>query len=278
MTRTAGLIGHPVAHSLSPVFQNAAFQHCGLDVVYTAWDTPVARLRTRMQRLRSAEMLGANVTIPHKQAVMPHIDELGDFSRRVGAVNTIVNREGRLFGFNTDGPGFVQSLKDERNFDPRGANVLVFGAGGAARGIVLALVDAGAAVSIANRTPSRAEDLAHTAGAGARAVRQPGDLAAYDVLVNTTSIGMEGTGTEDQSPSDFLGARPGAFAVDIVYAPERTTFLRDAEAAGLRTLGGLAMLVYQGALAFTYWTGIHAPVEVMFDAARNELARRGPAR
>jgi shikimate dehydrogenase len=278
MTRTAGLIGHPVAHSLSPVFQNAAFQHCGLDVAYDAWDTPAAALRGRMQRLRSADMLGANVTIPHKQAVIPHLDELGDFSRRVGAVNTIVNREGRLFGFNTDGPGFVQSLKDEQNTDPRGANVLVFGAGGAARGIVLALADAGAQVAIVNRTYERAESLASLAGASTVALREAPDLGLYDVLVNTTSIGMEGTGTEAESATMFEGTKVGALAVDIVYAPARTAFLRGAEEAGLRTLGGLAMLVYQGALAFTHWTGIQAPVEVMFDAARNELARRAPAR
>jgi shikimate dehydrogenase len=272
--RTAGLIGHPVAHSLSPVFQNAAFQHCGLDVAYAAWDTPVSGLRNRMQRLRSADMLGANVTIPHKQAVIPHIDDLGDFSRRVGAVNTIVNRNGRLFGFNTDGPGFVQSLKDERNLDPHGANVLLFGAGGAARGIVLALADGGAQVSIVNRTFERAEELALAGGTGVRALREPGDLGAYDVLVNTTSIGMHGTGTEAESPTDFAGAKAGALAVDIVYAPEKTAFLRQAEERGLRTLGGLAMLIYQGALAFTHWTGIAAPVDVMFEAAHNELARR----
>ncbi len=272
--RTAGLIGHPVAHSLSPVFQNAAFQRCGLDVAYAAWDTPVSALRSRMQRLRSADMLGANVTIPHKQAVIPQIDDLGDFSRRVGAVNTIVNRNGRLFGFNTDGPGFVQSLKDERNLDPHGANVLVFGAGGAARGIVLALADGGARLSILNRTFERAEELARTGGTSVRALREPGDLGAYDVLVNTTSVGMHGTGTESQSPADLTGARAGALAVDIVYAPERTPFLRQAEEHGLRTLGGLSMLIYQGALAFTHWTGIAAPVDVMFEAARNELARR----
>lgn len=279
MRRTAGIIGHPVAHSLSPVFQRAAFRHSGLDIEYEAWDTTAADIERRVNSLRAEEMLGANVTIPHKQAVIPFLDDLGDFSRRVGAVNTIVNREGRLFGFNTDGPGFIESLRAEANLNPSGANVLIYGAGGAARGIVLALVDAGAArIAIANRTRSHATGLVSLAGPVAAAVDPPTDVGRFNLIVNTTSIGMHGTGTEGQSPCDFAGAAPNTLAVDIVYAPERTPFLVGAEAHGLRTLGGLSMLIYQGALAFTHWTGLPAPVEVMVEAARNELARKAAVR
>lgn len=279
MSRRAGIIGHPVAHSLSPVFQSAAFAHCGLDVSYERWDTPAASLEQRVAALRSDDCLGANVTIPHKEAVIPLLDELGGLSARVGAVNTIVNRERRLFGFNTDGPGFVAALKNEAAFDPAGKAVLLLGAGGAARGIAFALGEANAGqVALWNRSPDRAYRLlAELSAAGVRADWQgaPG-AAGYDCIVNCTSVGMEGTATEGESPCDFHHARPGALAVDIVYKPESTAFLKAAAAGGLRTLGGLPMLIYQGALAFELWTGVPAPVDVMFEAARRELAKARP--
>lgn len=278
MSRRVGIIGHPVAHSLSPVFQRAAFDHCGLDATYEAWDTEPAALKGRVVSLRGLDYLGANVTIPHKESVIPLVDELGGQSARVGAVNTIVNRGGRLFGFNTDGPGFVAALRNESAFDPAGKRVLLVGAGGAARGIGFALAEARARrIAIWNRTSSRAERLAADitdSGGDAVSVSKPG-VQDYDCIVNCTSVGMEGTGSETESPCDFFGAQPGALAVDIVYQPESTAFLRAANSAGLRQLGGLPMLVYQGALAFELWTGVSAPVDVMFEAARQKL--RGPS-
>ena len=279
MTRLAGIIGHPVAHSLSPAFQAAAFASCGLDVRYELWDTPAAGLAQRLESLRDPSVLGANVTIPHKEAVIPLLDELGGQSARAGAVNTIVNREGRLFGFNTDGPGFVAALRNEANFDPAGKEVLLLGAGGAARGIAFALAETKAAqIGIWNRTPERANRLAadvSVAGGTAVYVNSP-PHRAYDCVVNCTSLGMEGTGTEAESPSEFEHVRPGSLAVDIVYKPEDTAFLKAARSAGLQTLGGLPMLIYQGALAFELWTGVRAPVDVMFEAARKQLAQGGP--
>jgi shikimate dehydrogenase len=288
VTRTVGIIGHPVAHSLSPVFQGAAFRAHGLDVTYERWDTPDDLLPARIAALRDANCLGANVTIPHKEAVFPYLDELGGQSSRVGAVNTIVNREGRLFGFNTDGPGFIAALKNESNFDPAGKHILLLGAGGAARGIAFALLDAGVrALSIWNRTPARAAALALALESAATPAPRPGDdgeqsvsvtelaePSISDCVINCTSIGMHGGGAESATPCDPGLAPPRALFVDIVYAPERTPFLLAAEAAGHRTLGGLPMLVYQGALAFELWTGIPAPVDVMFEAARNALAER----
>ena len=274
MTRRAGIIGQPVAHSLSPVFQRAAFQHCGLDATYDLWDTAADTLAERVASLREPAVLGANVTIPHKERVIPLLDELGGQSARVGAVNTIVNREGRLFGFNTDGPGFVAALRNEANFDPARRAILLLGAGGAARGIAFALAEARADnIGIWNRTHARAarlvEDLV-ASGASAHTVRSP-NPAGYDCIVNCTSVGMEGTGTETATPCDFTSARDTALAVDIVYKPEVTAFLAAAKARGLKTLGGLPMLIYQGALAFELWTGVRAPVEVMFEAARARL-------
>lgn len=279
MTRRAGIIGHPVAHSLSPVFQAAAFAHCGLDVAYEFWDTPSPGLSARLQSVRAVDVLGANVTIPHKEAVIPFLDELGGQSARVGAVNTIVNREGRLFGFNTDGPGFVAALRNEAAFDPVGKSILLVGAGGAARGIAFALAEArSSAIAIWNRTPDRAARLVDdVAGTGASVrLTASNDARGYDCIVNCTSIGMEGTGTEGSTPCDLSRATPGAIAVDIVYKPEETSFLKAARAEGLRTLGGLPMLIYQGGLAFELWTGVPAPIEVMFDAARRRLEVQRP--
>lgn len=284
MTRYAGIIGHPVAHSLSPVFQEAAFRASGLDVVYERWDTLAEALPGRLVSLRDPKYLGANVTIPHKEAVIPLLDELGGQSARVGAVNTIVNRSGRLFGFNTDGPGFVAALRGAASWEPSGKSILLVGAGGAARGIAFALAgERTSRIGIWNRTPERAlalaRDVAATgapASAETPAVGAP-DLAAYDAIVNCTSVGMHGGGAEAASPCDLQRARPGALAVDIVYAPERTPFLEEAARLSLKTLGGLPMLIHQGALAFELWTGVQAPIEVMEDAARAELDRRAAA-
>jgi shikimate dehydrogenase len=281
MTNLAGIIGHPVAHSLSPVFQAAAFAHCGLDVRYEAWETTGDELHARLTNLRGERYLGANVTIPHKEAVIPFLDELGGQSARVGAVNTIVNRGGRLFGFNTDGPGFVNALRHEAHFDPAGRSVLLLGAGGAARGIAFALADARAErVDIANRGPHRASRLAlATAEAGVASHASPLDtpLARYDCIVNCTSIGMLGGDAEGGLPARLEGAARGALIVDIVYRPEETPFLAAARATGHPTLGGLPMLVYQGALSFELWTGVPAPVDVMFETARKALANERPA-
>ncbi|MEX0781105.1 MAG: shikimate dehydrogenase [Dehalococcoidia bacterium] len=280
MTRLAGIIGHPVAHSLSPVFQGAAFAHCGLDVRYELWETTGDGLHARLTNLRGEQYLGANVTIPHKETVIPFLDELGGQSARVGAVNTIVNRGGRLFGFNTDGPGFVAALRNESHFDPAGRSFILLGAGGAARGIAFALAESRAErVDIANRGPHRASRLALAtteAGCDSHALPLDAPLARYDCIVNCTSLGMKGA-LENRMPATIEGAKPGALVVDIVYRPEATPLLAAARAAGHPTLGGLPMLVYQGALAFELWTGVTAPVDVMFEAAGSALANERQA-
>ena len=277
--KRCGIIGHPVAHSLSPVFQEAAFKECGLAVSYDRWDTQPDLLAARLLKLRNPDVLGANVTIPHKEAVIPLLDELGGQSARVGAVNTVVNRGGRLFGFNTDGPGFVSALRNECGFEAAGKRVLLLGAGGGARGIAFALAEARAnAIAITNRSPGRAARLAgDVAAASARdvfAVAADDPAGAFDLVVNCTSVGMSGGPAPEALPCGPERFQAGALAVDIVYAPEETPFLVAARAAGMRTLGGLPMLIYQGALAFELWTGVHAPVDVMFEAARKALRER----
>ncbi len=276
--RTAGIIGHPVGHSLSPAFQSAAFRHCGLDVRYELWDTLPDELSGRVARLRDPGCLGANVTIPYKEAVIPLLDDLGGQSARVGAVNTIVNRDGRLFGFNTDGPGFIDALRGEARFDPAGHTVALLGAGGTARGIAFALAEARAArIGIFNRTIERAKRLAAdvaAVGTETLTLAEESALVGYDCVVNCTSLGMAGGPGPGDLACGMSSLRPRALVVDIVYIPEETPFLHAAQAAGHPTLGGLPMLVHQGARAFELWTGARAPVDVMFDAARNALAAR----
>ncbi len=281
MKRT-GIIGHPVGHSLSPVFQNAAFRECGLDVGYELWDTEAEALHGRVVSLASPQVLGANVTIPHKEAVIPYLDEVGGQVTRVGAVNTIVNRGGRLFGFNTDGQGFVAALKNEAHFDPAGRRILLLGAGGSARGIAFALAEARAAsVAVSNRSLERAIRLVgDVAGEGftARVHTAEMSLGLYDCVVNCTSLGMTGGPDAMAVACEPARLRSGALVVDIVYAPEETPLLRAARAADLPVLGGLPMLIYQGALAFEHWTGVPAPVDVMFEAARKALVERARLR
>lgn len=276
MSARLGIIGHPVAHSLSPAIQGAALRAAGIDATYERWDTPLDDLPARVASLREPDSLGANVTIPHKQAILPLLDEVADLATEIGAVNTIVNHGGHLTGHNTDGGGFVAALR-EAGFEPSGKRFLLAGAGGAARGIAFALRQAGAiAIAISNRTPARAETLA--AAAGANAVPFGAAPAPYDCVVNCTSAGMHGSGAEDALPCDPAAAAPATLVVDIVYAPEETPLLRAARAAGLPVLGGLPMLIHQGALAFELWTGRPAPLDAMREAARAALAGSGNVR
>lgn len=274
MSARLGIIGHPVAHSLSPAIQGAALRAAGVDATYERWDTPLDALPARIAALRAPDFLGANVTIPHKQNVLALLDEVAPLAAGIGAVNTVVNDGGRLSGHNTDGGGFVAALR-EAGFEPGGKRFLLVGAGGAARGIAFALREAGAAaIAISNRTAARAEALA--GAVGAEAVPFDAPPAPYDCLVNCTSAGMHGSGAEDTLPCDPAAAGPATLVVDIVYVPEETPLLRAAREAGLSVLGGLPMLIHQGALAFELWTGRPAPLDAMREAARAALAGNAP--
>ena len=277
-----GVIGHPLKRSLSPVFQQAALDHLGLDIRYEAWPTPEDGLAETIQRLRAPDRLGANVTIPHKEAALDLIDESDDLCSRVGAVNTIVNREGRLHGYNTDVAGFLRALREDGGFDPAGARVLVAGAGGAARAVAVALIDCGAAsVTFINRTFSRATKLVEEVGrqAGSTELHAMPDVHASwrasaiscRLLINCTSVGMASTKEEKGSPVPIELIPPDALVFDLNYRPAKTPLMVAAEERGSRVLGGLPMLVYQGAESFRLWTGREGPLDVMFRAARDAL-------
>jgi shikimate dehydrogenase len=272
-----GLIGHPVRHSVSPVFQQAGFDALGLPFCYEAWDTPAADLPERIASLRDGDRIGANVTVPHKEAVIELLDHVTDEAAAVGAVNTIVRDRLRLVGHNTDIDGFLDALRIEGGFDVCGARVCIFGAGGAARAVVFALLHNGAAsITLHNRTTARSEALvAELGGNDGRLTAVVGSAGGAargsDLIINCTSLGMAGSPVADVSPLEASEVPSGVFVCDIVANPETTPLLALARENGCRTLGGLPMLVRQGAASFALWTGRDAPIDVMFQAVRRAM-------
>ena len=277
----AGIIGYPVEHSISPAFQQAALDHLGLDIRYERWETPPDHLGPRLLSIRRPGILGANVTVPHKENALRLMDETEEMAGRIGAVNTIVNRDGRLAGYNTDAPGFLRALVQDGGLDPRGKQAFILGAGGAARAVAFALLDEGAAgITICNRTDSRAEALAEAvrpqSSASPAEVRVEvapwgADPGEADLIVNCTTVGLRHGPTEGQCPLDPSRIRREVLVCDLVYNPVETPLLAAARKARARTLGGLPMLVYQGAIALELWTGRKPPIDVMFEAARRAL-------
>ena len=266
----AGLIGDPVAHSRSPALHNAAFAHLGLHARYELWPTRAADLPARVASLRAPHMLGANVTLPHKIAVLDLLDRRDPEVELIGAANTIIREsDGSLTGANTDAPAFLASLQQDGGFDPAGRSAVILGASGAARAAAVALL--GARIErlvVVNRTLDRAEallgDLLGPAEHGPLlAAITPDDpdlrdwLAGADLIVNATSLGWHG----DETPLDAQNIPPGALVFDMVYRPTR--LLAEAGSRGARTLDGAGMLVRQAALAFERWTGQPGPLEVM---------------
>jgi shikimate dehydrogenase len=257
-----GLIGDPVAHSASPKMQGAAFAEANLhDWTYELWPTPLNQLRARIDALRyDASIGGCNVTVPHKQNVMPLIDAFSDDARALGAVNTIVKRNGQLWGDNTDWRGFMADLTFHDALPKTGASVLVLGAGGSARGIAYGLLKHGYCVQLHNRDAARAATLISD-------LRRFGDieiakdlyLAGLEValIVNCTSAGM--SPNVDSSPwPDYLAYPAQCALYDLVYKPRSTRLMQHAEAAGARVIGGIGMLAEQGAAAFELWTAVPA--------------------
>lgn len=272
-TRVAAVIGDPVAHSLSPTIHNAAFAATGIDGVFVALPVVPADLGAAMAGARAFDLLGLSVTMPHKVAVMPYLDGVRHDAAALGAVNCVLRDGDRLMGTNTDGPGFVDALT-AASVDLVGTRVLVLGAGGAARAVVRALVDAGVAeVGIANRSVERAEATVLLGGRDAR-LADASDAPDYDVVVNATSVGMGATAADAVLPLDPSLLREGHVVVDLVYEPVETALLVTARRAGARTVDGVGMLVHQAAHAFTLWTGVEAPVPEMDRAAREAITRK----
>ena len=283
VTTKLGIIGFPIRHSISPVFQQAALDYLGMDASYHAWEVNPGELDEFIAGLRSPDVLGINVTVPHKEAVVPFLDEVDEWATAAGAVNTIVNRAGRLTGHNTDGTGFLRALREAGGFNPTGRRVLILGAGGAARGVILALIRDGVGqLTIANRTLERAQQLSRMArdnGHDARAVAlEEVDLspaaASAELIINCTTIGMSHGPNETGSALSAEQIPPRALVNDLVYNPLETPLLRQASLAGASTLGGIHMLVYQGAASFEMWTGKEAPVQVMLQAATKAMQAR----
>lgn len=289
MNTALGIIGFPIGHSISPAFQQAALDCCAIPARYRAYNVHPEDVAAFVAELRLPAILGINVTVPHKEAVIPFLDSLDDWAAEAGAVNTIVHRRGRLTGYNTDGYGFLRALREGAGFDPAGSRALILGAGGAARGVVLALArEKVAQLTIANRTAGRAEILARLAqsrGVAAAALPLPATanpdpaLAAAarqaDLIVNCTTIGMAHGPQADGVPLPWQLLAPGALVYDLVYNPPQTRLLGEAAQAGIATLGGIEMLVYQGAAAFELWLERPAPVPEMLAAATRAMQNRG---
>lgn len=263
-----GVIGDPIRHSKSPIMMNRAFRERGINGAYAAFHITDDKLGDFIRGVRAMGIRGVNVTIPHKLQVMELLDEIHEGARAIGAVNTIVNDNGRLIGYNTDGIGYVRSLKEEAAPSIEGKRIVVIGAGGASRGIVYALLqEKPAAITVTNRTVQRAEELASSLNAGATQLGASSNehleelCGEADIVINTTSVGMFPQVDESPVPGHWL--KPGAVASDLIYNPLKTRFLLDAEQQGCIAHGGLGMFIYQGAYAFEYWTGQPAPVAAM---------------
>ena len=282
MTTLVALLGHPVGHSRSPAMHNAAFRAAGLDWRYEAIDVPPQDFTGVVAALPGRGFAGANVTIPHKLRALEAADEATEVARVVGAANTLSFAGGRVRADNTDVEGFLAALRERAPEAPAGLRALVLGAGGAARAVVYALLEAGAArVDVWNRHPERAEslvaDLAPVAGRCALASAITPSLAAGDLLVNATSLGMRPphASPEPGEGDEFFKAFPLSAdelddrltVVDLVYRQDRTPLLRAAQARGSRCVDGFDVLVHQGAASFRIWTGLEAPLGAMRSGA-----------
>jgi len=282
-TRLTGVIGWPVGHSLSPAMHNAAFAALGLDYVYVPLPVPPTRIGEAVRGLVALGFAGANVTVPHKPAVLPLMDDLTPIARALAAVNTIIVRpDGSLLGDNTDGYGFMADLQSQiANRKSQIEQVLVLGAGGAARAIVYALAEAGTTIAGVNRTPARAAELCQTVRRALPAAvvsahpfpdALPELAARADLIVNATSLGLHGDA--DALPwNPAVPFRADQVVYDLIYNVE-TPLLKLAAAGGAQVIDGLGMLVHQGARSFELWTGQKAPVDVMFEALRRETGNR----
>ncbi|OGQ75349.1 MAG: shikimate dehydrogenase [Deltaproteobacteria bacterium RIFOXYA2_FULL_42_10] len=278
-TKTLGIFGYPISHTLSPAMHNAVIKALGLDMVYLPFEVKPSNLKEAINGIKSLGIIGVNITIPHKESVIRFLDDISEEARLVGAVNTIVNKDRKLVGYNTDGSGYMASLKEELGFNPKSKRIIIIGAGGAARGILAALAtQKPKSITVANRTLSRAVSLIKAFKGKFRDTRfEAIDLDnnmlkmsfnSVDLLINTTSVGMK----QSKALKIPLETLPKiAIVSDIIYNPLETLLLKKAKKLGLTTHGGLGMLVHQGARSFKLWTGMDAPMNVMRKAALKAL-------
>ena len=278
-TRVCAIIGDPVQHSLSPVIHNAAFNEVGLNLVYVAFNVGVTELKDAILGAKTLGIHGLNITMPHKHSVMNYLDKINMTAKNIGAVNTILNKNGILIGYNTDGAGAMLALK-ENGICTEEKKLVLLGAGGAAKAIAYQAAQEVEELVILNRTVEKAKQLAkilHSFNAKVIGKMLSNnvlykELTTANILVNATSVGMYPDNNNSPVPSDLLTS--DLCVMDIIYNPLNTKLLNDAKCAGAKTITGVDMLIYQGAVAFEIWTKCTAPVEVMKKAALNELINR----
>jgi len=280
-TKTCCLIGDPVEHSLSPAMQNAAFKRLNLNFVYVAFRVKADELRNAMRGIRSLGIHGLNVTMPHKSAAMKYLDYVDPTAKSIGSVNTVLNEDGRLMGYNTDGIGALRALR-ENGVEPHGKKALLIGAGGAGKALAFQLAQEVDELKIVNRTGRKAKNLAkilrrkfdkRITGEAFSVECLERELSDADVLVNATSVGMHPDVKTSLIDPKWL--RPDLSVMDIIYNPPETKLVKDAKSVGAKAFGGIDMLVHQGAASFETWTNHPAPVEVMKQTVLNEFSKPG---
>jgi shikimate dehydrogenase len=280
-TRVCAIIGDPVEHSLSPAMHNAAFKELGLNLVYVAFTVTATALKDAVSGAKSLGLRGLNVTMPHKKAVMEYLDSVDSTAKNIGAVNTVLNNQGKLVGYNTDGSGAMIALQ-ENGVYPEEKKLLLLGAGGAAKAIAYYAAQEVDELVILNRTQKKAKQLAEALckefgkkvkGRTFSPEILKKELETTDILVNATSVGMHPHADSSPVPSRLL--RHDLCVMDIIYNPLETRLIADAKAADAKVVSGIEMLLYQGAVAFEIWTNRPAPVEVMRTAALNALKKQG---
>jgi shikimate dehydrogenase len=278
-TRVCGVIGDPIEHTLSPLMHNAAFEALKLDYVFLAFKVKPAEVGNAIAGMRALNIRGLNVTMPHKSTIMNFLDRIDLSAQIINSVNTILNKESTLFGFNTDGVGALKALR-ENGVEPKGRKVLLLGAGGAARAIAYTMAKEADELAVLNRTGKQAQNLAKLLEKTANKKIVAGSLSPSeiqhniqdsDILINATSVGMKPKA--DESPVSPKLLRRNLAIMDIVYNPLETKLAKDAKAAGAQVVSGVEMLIYQGAASFEIWTGKSAPVEVMRKAALKHLQK-----
>ncbi len=277
-TQIYGVIGDPVVNTLSPSMHNAAFKELDMDCVYLAFDVNTAGLEAAIRGMRGLTVRGLNVTMPHKSAVIPFLDEVEETSQLLQSINTIKNENGKLRGLSTDGAGAHWAL-EKNGVSLSGKRLLLLGGGGAAKAIALALARDVAEIVVLNRTAGKLDPVAETISRKFRKKVTVGSLSPLeiqknlghtDILVNATSVGMKPNQAECPVKPEWLKSK--LTVMDIVYSPLETKLLRDAKAAGAKVISGLEMLVHQGAASFEIWTGKPAPVNAMRQAALKQLS------
>ncbi len=278
-TKICGVIGNPIQHTLSPAIQNAAFKHLNLDFIFVAFKVTTTELEMAIQGMRSLNICGLNITMPHKKNVIKYLDEMDSLVRSLNSVNTIVNKKGLLFGFSTDGIGAVKALQ-ENGVHLSSSKVVLIGAGGAGRAIAFSIVNKVKDLVVLNRDPKKVKTLEfdlklknnkniHCGILSENSLKK--NLRSSDVLINATNIGMNPNSNLSIINPKFLTSN--LTVMDIVYTPLETKLLADAKKVGAKTIDGVEMLIYQGAASFKLWTGRKAPIETMRLGALKQISK-----